>query len=56
LQEDAPVEEIAGVHHFMSIDEKVTWLRDALAEHLSGQDLGALADEAVRSQQRRGQV
>lgn len=43
-----PAEEIAGTHHAMPVDEKVAWLRAALAEHLSGQDIGALVDLAVR--------
>lgn len=47
---------IAGTHHLMSIDEKVAWLRVELAEQLSGQDFGALVDEAVRIRQRGGQV
>jgi ribosomal protein L16 Arg81 hydroxylase len=48
--------EIAGTHHRMTVAEKVSWLRDSLAEHLSGQDLGALVDEAVRIRQRDGRV
>jgi ribosomal protein L16 Arg81 hydroxylase len=47
---------VAGSHHRMTVAEKVTWLRDSLAEHLSEQDLGALVDEAVRIRQREGQV
>jgi ribosomal protein L16 Arg81 hydroxylase len=50
------VEEIAGTHHMLTIDEKVAWLRVQLAEHLAGQDLDALVAEAVRLRQRKGQV
>jgi hypothetical protein len=42
------VERIAGSHHFMTPDEKVAWLRTALAEHLAGLDPAALTDKAVR--------
>ena len=42
------VEAIAGSHHFMTPDEKVAWLRTALAEHLAGLDPAALTDKAVR--------
>jgi len=52
-----PAEErAADLVRRMTVAEKVSWLRDSLAEHLSGQDLGALVDEAVRIRQRDGRV
>ena len=42
---------VAKTHHFMSIEEKVGWLKVALAQHLSGQDIGPLVAESVRIRQ-----
>lgn len=51
FMKSSKVNEIAGTHHVMSIDEKVAWLRAELTNHLTGEDLAAMADEAVRIRQ-----
>jgi hypothetical protein len=48
--------EIAGTHHVMSVDEKVTWLRAELTDYLTSEDLTAMTDEAVKIRQRGGDV
>jgi hypothetical protein len=52
----ARANDIAGSHHFMSLDDKVAWLRAELAKHLAGLDLGAVIDEAVRIRRLAGEV
>ncbi|MEW2160036.1 cupin domain-containing protein [Streptomyces sp. NPDC007189] len=52
----APAEAIAGRHHYMSLDEKVGWLRRELTAHLAGQDIDDLVATAVGIQQRAGQA
>ncbi|QES48328.1 hypothetical protein DEJ50_11360 [Streptomyces venezuelae] len=47
---------VAGTHHFLSVEEKVAWLRSELHAHLAGQDHGALAAQAVRLRQREGRA
>ncbi|MEH1097773.1 JmjC domain-containing protein [Micromonospora sp. CPCC 205561] len=48
-----PVAEAAAVdHHTMTLDEKVSWLRGALREHLAGLDLGKVVELARRQQGR----
>ncbi|MDI5966641.1 JmjC domain-containing protein [Streptantibioticus silvisoli] len=49
-------EEVAGTHHFMTIDEKVGWLRTELAAHLAAQDDAELVAEAVKIRRRTGQA
>ncbi|MER5931200.1 cupin domain-containing protein [Streptomyces sp. NPDC002054] len=49
-------EEIAGTHHFLSLEEKVAWLRTELSAHLAGHDRGALAEQAVLLRQREGRA
>lgn len=46
------VDAIAGTHHYLTLDEKVAWLRTELSAYLSGQDVGALVREAVAGLQR----
>lgn len=41
-------ESVAGNHHTMALDEKVFWLRDALREHLAGQNPKAIVELARR--------
>ena len=52
----APAEAIAGRHHYMSLEEKVGWLRRELTAHLAGQDIDDLVATAVGMHQRGGQA
>lgn len=51
-----PAEAIAGRHHYMSLPEKVGWLRRELTAHLAGQDADALVATAVATHQRAGRA
>ncbi|MFE7172550.1 JmjC domain-containing protein [Streptomyces sp. NPDC057616] len=52
----APAEAIAGRHHYMSLEEKVSWLRRELTSYLAGQDVDGLVATAVGMHQRAGQA
>ncbi|RPF24866.1 JmjC domain-containing protein [Streptomyces sp. TLI_185] len=52
----APAEAIAGTHHYLSLEEKVSWLRRELTAHLAGQDIDDLLATAVGIHQRAGQA
>ncbi|MFF4911168.1 AraC family ligand binding domain-containing protein [Streptomyces sp. NPDC001260] len=52
----APAQEIAGRHHYLSLEEKVDWLRRELTAHLTGQDIDELVAAAVGTYQRAGQA
>lgn len=54
---DAPrAKKVAGNHHFMSLPEKVAWLRTELSAYLSSVDTAALVVEAVRVRQQADQT
>jgi ribosomal protein L16 Arg81 hydroxylase len=49
--ESAAADAVAGTHHYLSLAQKVAWLRAELAAHLSAQDTGELVRRAVRAHQ-----
>ncbi|GAA1377800.1 JmjC domain-containing protein [Streptomyces beijiangensis] len=49
-------QDIAGTHHFLSLEEKTAWLRTELRAHLAGHPHGALAKRAVQLRQREGRA
>lgn len=48
------VERIAGSHHFLTPEQKVAWLRTALARHLTALNPATLTDDAVALRERGG--
>lgn len=50
------VERIAGSHHFLTPDGKVSWLRTALTKHLTSLNPTTLTDEAVALRERGGRL
>lgn len=49
--ESPAADAVAGTHHYLTLDEKVAWLRRELAAHLTAQDTGELVRRAVRAHQ-----
>ncbi|MFE7854121.1 hypothetical protein [Streptomyces sp. NPDC057403] len=52
----AAAQEIAGRHHYLSLEDKVDWLRRELTAHLAGQDIDELVAAAVGAYRRAGQA